>query len=106
MEYIRGIENPIGVKISDKCSPEELLKIVNMINPENKEGKISLIIRMGKHIYDKLPALINIINDNNKKVTWICDPMHGNTISVFNVKTRRMDDIFLELKSFINILKL
>ena len=104
IEYIRGIENPIGIKISDKCSPEELLKMVNIINPYNDDGKLSLIIRMGKSINDKLPDLIDAIHKNNKKVTWICDPMHGNTKSLNNIKTRSMDDIFLEIKSFINIL--
>jgi|TARA_Y100000992_G_C21271047_1_gene496850 3-deoxy-7-phosphoheptulonate synthase len=105
MEYIRGIENPIGIKISDKCSPEELLNIVNIINPDNKSGKLTLIIRMGKNIYDKLPSLIDAIKDNNKKVTWICDPMHGNTKTVFeNIKTRTLDDIFIEIKSFIDII--
>ena len=105
IEYIRGIENPIGVKISDKCSQEELLNIVNIINPDNKSGKLSLIIRMGKNINDKLPELIDVIQENNKKVTWISDPMHGNTKTFDNVKTRSMDDIFLEIKSFINILR-
>ena len=107
IEYIRGIQNPIGVKISDKCEPEELLNLINKVNPNNEEGKLSLIIRMGKKLWNKLPSLIKIINENNKKVTWICDPMHGNTQTLPNgIKTRKMDDIFLEIKTFASILKL
>ena len=107
VEYMRGIENPIGVKISDKCTSDELIKLIDKLNPNNEEGKLSLIVRMGKKLWTNLPDLINEVNRNNKKVTWICDPMHANTQTSDNgLKTRKMDDIYWELTTFYTILKL
>ena len=107
VEYMRGISNPIGIKISDKCSGDELIKLIEILNPKNEPGKISLISRMGKNLWSKLPELIKEIKNNRKRVTWICDPMHGNTkTSVCGLKTRSMDDIFLEITTFYTILKL
>lgn len=107
IEYMSGIANPIGIKISEKCEPSELLKLIEKLNPNNEPGKLSLIIRMGRNLWSKLPDLIEIVNNNNKIVTWITDPMHGNTRTLSNgIKTRKMDDILLEVKTFITILKL
>lgn len=99
VEYFRGIKNPIGVKISSKIEPEELIKLLNIINPLNESGKVCLITRMGcKNVKKYLPDLIKAVKKENKKVTWICDPMHGNTVtSKLNLKTRRFDDILKEL---------
>ena len=107
VEYMRGIENPIGIKISDKCTSDELIKLIDKLNPNNEDGKLSLIVRMGKKLWTNLPDLINEVNRNNKKVTWICDPMRANTQTSDNgLKTRKMDDIYLELTTFYTILKL
>ena len=101
IEYMRGINNPIGLKISDKCTPNELIDLIETLNPNNEEGRLSLIIRMGKELWTKLPGLVNTVNKNKKIVTWICDPMHANTKTSDNgLKTRKMDDIFLELTTF------
>lgn len=99
VEYFRGIKNPIGVKISSKIEPEELIRLLDIINPLNESGKICLITRMGyKNVKKYLPGLIKTIKKAKKKVTWICDPMHGNTITTKqNLKTRRFDDILTEL---------
>lgn len=107
IEYLRGIENPIGIKISDKCEPEELLQLINILNSKNESGKISIIVRMGKKLWQKLPDLVKIVKKHKKKVTWICDPMHGNTKTLTTgVKTRNMDDIFLEIITFFTVLRL
>ena len=107
VEYMRGIENPIGIKISDKCTSDELIKLIDKLNPNNEDGKLSLIVRMGKKLWTNLPDLVNEVNRNNKKVTWICDPMHANTQTSDNgLKTRKMDDIYWELTTFYTILKL
>lgn len=99
VEYFRGIENPIGIKISSKIEPEELIRLIDTVNPSNESGKICLITRMGcKNVKQYLPSLIKAVKKSNKKVTWICDPMHGNTIvTKQNLKTRRFDDILTEL---------
>jgi len=106
LEYIRGINNPIGIKISEKCNPEELIKIINLVNPEDKPGKIVLITRMGLSIKRHLPILIREIQKHGKSVVCCCDPMHGNTFKTSNViKTRNFDLIKQEVFSFIEIHK-
>lgn len=99
VEYFRGIENPIGIKISSKIEPEELIRLLEIVNPENESGKVCLITRMGcKNVKKHLPSLIKAVQNSGKKATWICDPMHGNTItSKQKLKTRHFDDILKEL---------
>ena len=108
VEFLSGIENPIGIKVGEKTDLEDLVSIINKLNPNNKEGKILLIIRYGiKKINSTLYNLIKKIKINNFNVLWICDPMHGNTYKTKDgYKTRNFEDIKLELKSFFNILKL
>lgn len=106
VEYLRGITNPIGIKISPNVSANELCQIIKILNPNNSCGKIILINRMGiKYINDYLPNLIKSIQQNNLQVHWLCDPMHGNTFSTNNYKTRNMFDIIKEVEIFNNILK-
>lgn len=99
VEYFRGIKNPIGVKISSKILSDELINLLDIINPSNESGKICLITRMGcENVKKNLPELIQAVKNADKKVTWICDPMHGNTLtSKQNLKTRQFDDIIKEL---------
>lgn len=83
LEFVRGLGNPIGVKISDKCTPGELVELLDIINPENEPGKVTLVVRMGaKKIRQHLPALIEGIKKSGRNVLWISDPVHGNTITV------------------------
>ena len=108
VEFLSGIENPIGIKIGEETDSDDLVTIINKLNPDNQKGKIILIIRYGiKKINSELKKLINKIKINNFNVLWICDPMHGNTYKTEDgYKTRDFEDIKLELKSFFNILKL
>jgi 3-deoxy-7-phosphoheptulonate synthase len=103
VEFFKGIENPIGIKISDKIDGKELIKLIEILNPNNEKGKICLITRMGNKLKYKLPMLIDEVTKNNKNVIWICDPMHGNTKSVFNTKTRYVSDIYEEICNFFKI---
>lgn len=99
VEYFRGIANPVGIKIGSSISDADLLRLVEILNPDNEPGKITLITRLGKDdVVSKLPALVNAIGDSEYHVTWSCDPMHGNTVNIPDgVKTRHFDDILLEL---------
>lgn len=104
IEFCRGIANPIGIKIGPEILPEDILKLCDILNPQNEKGKLSFIIRMGvDKIEHKLPSLIEIINKAKKNVLWLCDPMHGNNILYKNYKTRFISSIKSETKSFFGI---
>lgn len=99
IEYLRGIYNPIGLKIGANMETKHILQVIDSINPNNIPGRITLITRLGhKNVTKYLPKLINYITKNNKKVTWLCDPMHGNTTQDSNgVKCRILNDIKKEI---------
>lgn len=104
IEFLSGIKNSIGIKVSDKYNKHEILDIINKLNPDNEFGKIALITRMGSEkLIDRLPELVQFIKKNNKRVLWICDPMHGNTIKVNGRKTRMVSSITEEINSFFDI---
>lgn len=100
VEYFRGIRNPIGVKVGPSISPEELVELIVRLNPDDEPGRLTLIHRMGRrYVESKLPPLIEAVNRLGKPVLWVCDPMHGNTVSTAHGrKTRRFDDIVDELR--------
>ena len=105
VEFMRGIENPIGVKIGPSVENDYLIKLLDTLNPENERGKITLITRMGsENIYDKLPNLIKRVRENQNNVIWSCDPMHANTYkSSTGYKTRSFDRILSEIEAFFNV---
>ena len=107
VEFCRGISNPIGIKCGPSLDPDELLKIIDILNPENEAGKISLIFRYGEENIDQhLPVLVDTINKHNKTVLWISDPMHGNTVkSSEGLKTRDFSSLLNETTKAIHILK-
>ena len=100
VEYFRGIRNPIGLKIGPSVTPDQLLKTIDALNPDNEAGRLTLIHRMGAaQIAEKLPPLLAAVKREGKRVLWICDPMHGNTESTTNgYKTRRFHNIRSELE--------
>ena len=102
IEFMRGICNPIGCKISSKVSPSDLMRLVDILNPNNKPGRLTLITRMGHDgIEANLPPLLRIIKQEGRHVVWSCDPMHGNTItSSSGYKTRQFDKILAEVYGF------
>ena len=99
LEYMSGIGNPVGLKISHKVSAEALLKICEKLDPDNTPGKLVLITRMGANqVKQFLPPLVKAIQKENRQPLWICDPMHGNTsVTPKGIKTRRFDAILEEL---------
>ena len=105
IEFVKGIDNPIGIKIGPDYVIEEILQILNKINPLNESGKVMLISRMGiDQINFKLKPLIEAIKEsNNNNVIWICDPMHGNTFSYNTYKVRKFENITAEIKAFFAI---
>ena len=107
IEFMRGIQNPIGFKVGPSIIEDELIQLLDILNPTNQEGKIVLISRMGAgKIESFLPKLVARVKNEGKNVIWSCDPMHGNTIKSSNgYKTRKFDDILSEIKSFLQIHK-
>ncbi len=100
VEYFRGVENPIGVKAGPTIEPEELAKLITTLEPENRPGRITVITRLGaEKVTELLPPLINAVTEAGRVVTWVCDPMHGNTVSTdTGLKTRDYDSILAELE--------
>jgi 3-deoxy-7-phosphoheptulonate synthase len=105
VEFMRGIANPIAFKVGPSIKKDELLSLLDILNPENEAGRITLISRMGQNKVDEfLPPLVEAVKASGKSVIWSCDPMHGNTIKSSNgYKTRKFDDILSEIKSFFAI---
>ncbi len=105
VEFFRGIENPIGIKIGPGCDGEELLRLIDVLDPKNEPGKIVLITRMGaSKIADRLPALLSAVKRAGRRVLWISDPMHGNTQTTESgVKTRSFDDILREVETSMDV---
>ncbi|MBA3486456.1 MAG: 3-deoxy-7-phosphoheptulonate synthase, partial [Lysobacter sp.] len=100
VEYFRGIRNPIAIKVGPSVAPDHLLRLIDVLNPDDEPGRLTLIHRMGAaHIAAKLPALLDAVKRDGRRVLWVCDPMHGNTESTANgYKTRRFANIGSELE--------
>lgn len=104
IEFIRGISNPIGVKISHQITKLELLNLTYILNPDNIPGRLTLITRMNsQNMKRSLPELIEILQKHNRYVQWVCDPQHGNTKSINGTKTRFFEDIWQEILTFFEI---
>ena len=105
VEFLSGVENPIGVKVGPSITEDELLSLCEKLNPDNEFGRLTLIARFGaESIRKHLPPLIQAVKENGGKVLWICDPMHGNTYkSPSGFKTRHFDTILEELEHFFAI---
>lgn len=105
VEFCRGIENPIGLKCGPSLDPDELLRLLDVLDPQNEAGRIVLIARFGAaHASSGLPPLVKKVQAEGRNVVWSCDPMHGNTIKTNGgFKTRRCDDILSEVGTFFDI---
>lgn len=104
-QYCRGIQNPVGLKVGPTVTPDQLLPVIDFLNPLNEPGKLTLIHRMGAtRIGTALPPLLEAVRREGKQVLWCADPMHGNTESTANgFKTRRFDNIRSELDQAFDI---
>ena len=105
VEYFRGISNPIGLKIGPSVTPEELIALAGILNPQNEPGRLTLIHRFGvQSIARHLPPLVEAVKRAKADVVWCCDPMHGNTVRTHTgVKTRGFEDILGELRQAFDI---
>ena len=105
IEYARGIKNPIGLKCGPSLKPDDLLRLIDLLNPDNEAGRLTLIGRFGaEKVGEHLPTLIRAVQREGKVVVWSCDPMHGNTIaSASGYKTRPFDLILKEVRGFFEV---
>jgi 3-deoxy-7-phosphoheptulonate synthase len=105
VEFCRGIVNPVGLKCGPSLEPDELLRLIDILNPKEEAGRLTLICRFGADKIEKhLPALIRAVKKAGRKVVWCCDPMHGNTIAAATgYKTRPVDKIIREIEHFFAI---
>jgi 3-deoxy-7-phosphoheptulonate synthase len=105
VEFLRGVKNPIGVKVGPTMSPDELLRLIDILNPLNEPGRLTLIIRMGATaLPEKLPPLIGAVTREGRAVVWVSDPMHANTVkSASGFKTRHFNSILEEVRTFFAI---
>jgi len=102
VEFLRGVKNPLGLKCGPSLDPDELIRLIDILNPENEPGRLTLIARMGADgIGAGLPPLVRKVQAEGRAVVWSCDPMHGNTIkSASGYKTRPFDRILKEVRGF------
>jgi 3-deoxy-7-phosphoheptulonate synthase len=105
VEFCRGIKNPLGLKCGPSLKADDLLRLIDILNPDNEPGRLTLICREGSDkAGDLLPGLVRAVKREGKAVVWSCDPMHGNTItSASGYKTRPFDRILNEVKTFFSI---
>lgn len=102
IEFVRGVNNPIGMKVPPELDADTLMTLIDTLNPENEPGRLSLIARMGAgQVEEKLAPLVRRVKEEGRNVVWICDPMHGNIEkSESGFKTRRFDNILAEVRGF------
>ncbi|SDJ99433.1 3-deoxy-D-arabinoheptulosonate-7-phosphate synthase [Pseudomonas delhiensis] len=105
VELLRGVGNPIGVKVGPSMGDEELLRLIDILNPDNDPGRLNLIVRMGADkVGDGLPRLLRTVQREGRQVLWSCDPMHGNTIKASSgYKTRDFARILAEVRQFFEV---
>jgi 3-deoxy-7-phosphoheptulonate synthase len=105
IEFCRGIENPLGLKCGPSLKPDELLRLIDILDPENEPGRLTLICRFGADkVGEMLPPLVRAVKREGRNVVWSCDPMHGNTItSASGYKTRPFDRVLQEVKNFFTV---
>ncbi len=106
VEFARGIKNPIGMKCGPSLEPDELLRLIDLLNPANEPGRLTLIVRFGADKVEAgLPRLVRAVQKEGRAVVWSCDPMHGNTLKTASgYKTRPFDRILSEVRAFTSIL--
>ena len=102
VEFARGVKNPIGLKCGPSITPDELIELIDILNPTDEAGRLTLICRFGaEKVFEHLPALVRRVKQEGRSVVWSCDPMHGNTIkAATGFKTRPFDRILKEVEAF------
>ncbi|EMV7423555.1 3-deoxy-7-phosphoheptulonate synthase class II [Campylobacter jejuni] len=104
VHFLSGVKNPLGVKIGPSASADDIIALANVLNPNNEEGRLNIIIRMGADkIINNLPKIFSKLKSEGLNLVYSIDPMHGNTIKAGNFKTREFDKIMQEVRSFFEI---
>ena len=105
VEFLSGVSNPLGVKVGPDATPEQVLRLIDRLNPGNAPGRLTLIVRMGAdRVRERLPALVRVVEREGRTVVWSSDPMHGNTVkSAGGYKTRVFDRILDEVRGFFEV---
>ena len=104
VEFARGVINPIGMKCGPTLEPDDMIRLIDKLNPQNEAGRLVLIARFGaEKVADGLPRLVRKVQEEGRNVVWSCDPMHGNTLTANGYKTRPVDRILSEVAQFIEI---
>ena len=105
IEFAASIRNPVAVKLGPTASPEDVLRLVEVLNPDDEPGRLTFVTRMGApHVRDALPPLVEKVRASGALVGWVCDPMHGNTFEAPDGrKTRRFDDVIDEVRGFFEV---
>jgi 3-deoxy-7-phosphoheptulonate synthase len=102
VEFLTGVENPVGAKIGATATPDELVGLCERLNPDRIPGRLTLVTRFGAdRVHDLLPPLLRAVRESGIPVLWACDPMHANTfVTPSGHKTRRFDDVLREIEGF------
>jgi 3-deoxy-7-phosphoheptulonate synthase len=104
MDYFSRVQNPLGVKLGPTVTGDDALRVLDRLNPTGEPGRVTFITRMGAgQVRDLLPAVVEKVAADGRPVTWICDPMHGNTITANGYKTRRFSDVMDEVAGFFEV---
>jgi 3-deoxy-7-phosphoheptulonate synthase len=105
VEFMRGVNNPIGLKCGPSLAPDALIRLIDLLNPKNEPGRLTLIVRFGADkVGDCLPPLIRAVEREGRSVVWSCDPMHGNTVKAASgYKTRPFERILKEVEDFFDV---
>jgi 3-deoxy-7-phosphoheptulonate synthase len=105
VEFLRGVRNPVGIKVGPTTPVDDLLRLIDILHPDDEPGRLTLISRMGvDRVRSHLPPLLRAVGRTGKRIVWLCDPMHGNTISTARkVKTRNFDSILGEVRGFFDV---
>jgi 3-deoxy-7-phosphoheptulonate synthase len=105
VEFLRGVKNPIGIKVGPTTPADDLLRLIDILHPEDEPGRLTLISRMGvEKVHTHLTPLVRAVKRQGRKVVWLCDPMHGNTINTAQkIKTRNFDSILAEVRGFFDV---
>ncbi len=105
VEFLRGIRNPIGIKLGPTTPADDVLRLIDILHPHDEPGRLTLISRMGAdRVRTHLTPLLRAVQRQGRRVVWLCDPMHGNTVNTAqNVKTRNFDSILSEMRGFFDV---
>jgi 3-deoxy-7-phosphoheptulonate synthase len=106
VEFLRGVKNPIGIKVGPTTPVDDLLRLIDILHPADEPGRLTLISRMGvDKVGTHLSPLLRAVRREGKNIVWLCDPMHGNTISTSRkIKTRNFESILAEMRGFFDVL--